>query len=350
MTSRTKLILGSIVLSILAFGIGYYIPKGNGTPKSLKNSGTSSTSAVGQFPYLNPISECIRQKGLNMDELLTFREKIRAKVEEFCQKNKGAVVSYYFRDLNNGMWIGLNEKQLFSPASLMKVPILIAVLKEAESKPELLDQAIKYEEKNFQMVDEEAGIQKMDGSYYPVRVLLEHSIVYSDNKASLMLMNLIGMNKVVKVEDDLNLHIESDYTEQTNFVSVKHYAGVFRILYNSAYLNQQMSELALEILMKSKFEGGIRKGIPANFVIAHKYGERDVITAAGRRHAIQLHHFGIVYYPTKPYLLGVMTRGNMSREEKDQLIAELSRITFEEIDAQVKGRSIESARNFLRNL
>lgn len=349
MTSKTRLLLGSIFLSILTFGLGYFVSKGSGKPISKKNE-KAVTASSQLFPHLNPISECIRQKGMNVDELTSFRPKIEQRIDEFCQLHKGVVVSYYFRDLNNGMWIGLNEKQLFSPASLMKVPILIAVLKEAESDPGILDKAIKYNAKDFSMVDEEAGIQKVDGNLYPVNVLLEHCIAYSDNRASLMLMALVGMEKLEKVEDDLNLHVKNEYTEQTNFVSVKHYAGVFRILYNAAYLNEAMSEKAIGLLLRSKYEGGIRKGIPSNTVIAHKYGERDIINALGEREAIQLHHFGIVYHPTKPFILGIMTRGPVSKQEKEKLITDLSQITYNEVELQVRNSSAESRKNFLKDL
>ncbi|MFA6260482.1 MAG: serine hydrolase [Bacteroidia bacterium] len=349
MTSKTRLLLGSIFLSILTFGLGYFVSKGSGKPISKKNDKVVTASSQ-LFPYLNPISECIRQKGMNVDELMSFRPKIEQRIDDFCKQYKGVVVSYYFRDLNNGLSIGINEKQLFSPASLMKVPILIAVLKEAETNPGILDKAIQYNERDFSMVDEEAGIAKVDGNLYPVNVLLEHCIMYSDNRATLMLMALIGKDKLIKVEDDLNLHIKNEYTEQTNFVSVKHYAGVFRILYNAAYLNESMSERALELMLKSKYAGGIRKGVAADIRIAHKYGERDIINALGEREAIQLHHFGLVYHPTKPFILGVMTRGPVSKVEKEKLISDLSQITYNEVELQVKHSSPESRKNFLKDL
>lgn len=349
MTSKARLLLGSIFLSILAFGLGYFVSKGNGKPISKKNE-KAVTASTQFYPHLNPISECVREKGMNVEELTTFRPIIESRIEQFCRLHKGAVISYYFRDLNNGISIGINEKQLFSPASLMKVPILIAVLKEAETDPGILDKAIKYNERDFTMVDEEAGIQKVDGNLYPVNVLLEHSIVYSDNRASLMLMALIGMDKLSRVEDDLNLHVKDEYNESTNFVSVKHYAGVFRILYNAAYLNESMSEKAIQLLLKSKYEGGIRKGIPSNTLIAHKYGERDVINASGEREAIQLHHFGIVYYQSKPFILGIMTRGAVRKEDKEKLITDLAQITYNEVDKQVKSSSPEKRKNFLKDL
>ena len=68
-----------------------------------------------------------------------------------------------------------------------------------------------------------------------------------------------------------------------------------------------MSEKALQLLTQSNYKGGIRAAIPAQYAIAHKYGERDVFDEKGKRNTLQLHHFGIVYYTGKPYIIGIMT-------------------------------------------
>jgi beta-lactamase class A len=41
-------------------------------------------------------------------------------------------ISVYLRALNNGDRLGIDEKEYFSPASLIKVPVLMAYLKKSE--------------------------------------------------------------------------------------------------------------------------------------------------------------------------------------------------------------------------
>lgn len=50
---------------------------------------------------------------------------------------KGDIInlSVYFRNLTNGNWFGIEEKELFSPASLMKLPLLLAYYKLEEQQP-----------------------------------------------------------------------------------------------------------------------------------------------------------------------------------------------------------------------
>jgi hypothetical protein len=89
------------------------------------------------------------------------------------------------------------------------------------------------------------------------------------------------------------------------------------------------------LLTQTAFEGGIRAAVPAQYAVAHKYGERDIVDEQGNRKALQLHHFGIVYYTGKPYLIGVMTRGT-DKAFKEKVIKDLATITFKSVEEQMK--------------
>lgn len=68
--------------------------------------------------------------------------RVNDKVNDL-EKEKGiSLISLYYRDLNNGQWIGVNEKEDFYPASLLKVPTMIAFLKSVESNEEILNKRV----------------------------------------------------------------------------------------------------------------------------------------------------------------------------------------------------------------
>jgi beta-lactamase class A len=336
MSKNQKIALVGFVLVVFGAGTfaGKVIFKKN-RPQPSSASTAALAGANGTYGYVNPFLDLISAAGINMLELKTFRPQVEACINKFIRKHPDLHVAYYFRDLNNGMWLGINEQEEFSPASLMKVPLMVAVLKESQTNPDLLKTKILYRQSQYSTIDEESGFRKQDSTFYTVEELINHSIQYSDNAATLMLMDLIGMQKVESTEGDLNLAVDAKESFYSNFVKVKAYCGAFRILYNASYLPRPLSDKALQILAGSKFEGGIRKSIPPSIRIAHKYGERDVFEADGRRNTLQLHHFGIVYYPSKPFLLGIMTRGS-SKEVKEELIEELAAITYGEVDKQMK--------------
>jgi beta-lactamase class A len=287
------------------------------------------------YRLVNPLLDCIESRQLDMRELSVFKPEITAYINQCKKKYSDIHISYYFRDLNNGLWTGINEKEMFSPASLMKVPIMIAVLKEAQENSSILSEKIKFDKGRFVNVDEESGFEKQDGAEYTVEEYVRQMIAYSDNASAIILLDRVGFDKVNQVQKDLNLYVENLTDPEANFVAVNRYSSVFRILYNASYLNKQMSEKALQILTETVYKKGIREAVPAQYPIAHKYGERDLFDEKGNRQTMQLHHFAIVFYSGKPYLLGIMTRG-ADRNAKEKIIYDLAKITFDEVDKQMK--------------
>lgn len=298
---------------------------------AIENTSAANTS----YELVNPMLSCIESRQLDMRELSVFKPKITKYIDQCKKKYSDIHISYYFRDLNNGLWTGINEKEMFSPASLMKVPIMIAVLKEAQNNNSLLNEKIRFDKSRFVNVDEESGFEKQDGVEYTVEEYTRQMIAYSDNASAIILLDRVGLDKVNQVQKDLNLYVENLTDPQANFVAVNRYSAVFRILYNASYLDKPMSEKALQMLTETVYKKGIREAVPSQYAIAHKYGERDLFDEKGNRHMLQLHHFGIVFYTGKPYLLGIMTRG-ADRGVKEKIIYDLAKITFEEVDQQMK--------------
>jgi beta-lactamase class A len=85
-----------------------------------------------------------------------------------------------------------------------------------------------------------------------------------------------------------------------------------------------VSNKALEILSTVEFRDGLRAKLPPEIKIAHKFGER------GTRDGFQLHDCGIVYYPERPYLLCVMTRGQ-DMDSLKEVIQDISFMVYSEV-------------------
>ena len=88
-----------------------------------------------------------------------------------------------------------------------------------------------------------------------------------------------------------------------------------------------MSEKALQILASADFHKGIVAGVPAGTIVAHKFGER----AFADNNIKQLHDCGIVYSPSGPYLVCIMTRG-ASFEVLEDVIAGVSAILYKNLN------------------
>jgi beta-lactamase class A len=342
MSKKLVYALGAVVL-VLVFLLGYFMPKSSTNKEKKKMESSKESSIIDQnYPLVNPLTPCIEKLGMDNGELKSFKPQVEAYIGKIKSKNPGLFVSYYFRDLNNGLWIGINERETFSPASLFKLPVLITFLKRAEKDPGIFTKGLTFYKKNVEGIEEEAGFPKEDGKFYTTEDLINQMICYSDNAASLILLNYLGEDAVEKTLQEMNITIGKQYDEKTNFVTVKAYAAMFRILYNASYLNKEMSQKALNLLSQSKYSKGIRSGIPSSILMAHKYGKRDEhIPGSEKLKSDQLHHFALVYYPKKPFLLGIMTRG-ASLEVKEKIIHDLAELTYEQVDSQCNNRKVQS--------
>ncbi len=336
--AQKNLVPIAIALVLLCFVLGFAVAYFWFKPKPAKK--LEAAAHQQKYSLLNPLIDDFEENHLKMTELKSFRGKIEDYIKKETAISPDLHVSYYFRDLNNGLWTGVNEKETFAPASLMKIPVMIAILKKAETHPDVFDLEIVYDSINDNRIEEDQGIKKIHGQHYSMDELIEMMIDYSDNFATLTLLKYIGEEAVQKVESDLNIRIKPEYTELSNFVTVKNYAGFFRILYNASYLNSEMSQRALTYLSKAEYKEGIRKAIPDSIVVAHKYGKRDISGVGTKLESIQLHHFGLIYYPGKPFLLGIMTRGS-NLVQKKRIIYELSKITFEEVHKQASSAAYD---------
>lgn len=282
------------------------------------------------YQFINPLLECDSGNAISTNKNLSGLKKDLTTIlnQEIDKKNItfGAI---YYRDLNNGPWLGINETELFSPASLIKVPLMIAYYKLSESDPTLLEKTITNTDTynpNEQNFPPEQHLEPNQS--YTINELIRRMIVFSDNMAYQNLLKNIDDKLVYKVYNDLGVDISQAAQDPSgNIVSVKNYASFYRVLFNSSYLNKDNSEKALELLSHSTFSRGLTSSIPKNVIVSHKFGERQYLDTGEK----QLHDCGIIYDAKKPYLLCIMTRSN-NFNNAAKTISSISKKTFDFID------------------
>lgn len=258
---------------------------------------------------------------------------IKALSARMIATKRATNVSVYFRDLDNGPWFGEDLYAQFSPASLLKVPILIAVLKQAESEPALLGLKLQYAPAGVQETPTIVSRSPLKlGQWYTVEEFLRAMIVHSDNNAAFALLTHVKPQLLDDVYKEL--HVSSpDALKPDDWLTVKQYSSFFRILYNASYLSKRMSKKALEMLTQVDFRDGIVAGVPPGTVVAHKFGERRLADSD----LVQLHDCGIVYYPQQPYVLCVMTRGR-DLYKLTGVLKDVSSEVYREVDKQFKAK------------
>jgi len=267
-------------------------------------------------------------KYMSFKEIRPFKYKIE---KYLTQKKADGVlneVAFYFRDLADGNWVGIDEDKSFSGASLHKVPLMIAYYKLAEKDPSILKKELKYDILMPEVRDYVPADMPVPGKYYTVDELIRIMIQQSDNNALIILTNNIDAAYPAAVIRYLGLgHV--DENDNSDNVSLKNIITMFRVLYNASYLNVNMSEKALRCLDGTCFDQGIVAGVPRTVTVANKFGERYYISQGVR----ELHECAIVYYEKNPYLIGIMTRGK-DYSKLLEIISTLSKMVYDEVDSQ----------------
>ena len=307
-----SLVSGLIIGSLTSIFLNYQ----NSTKTEIHETG---------YSYISPLLECYSEKS-DSPENYKLKQKIKDSIAEHISNKDITEASLYFRDLGNGPWIGINEDEKFTPASLLKVPVMITYYRLAEENPDVLKKEIlitsDYEDKATPNIIPEKKAEI--GKKYNVQTLIEYMITESDNRATNALISNLPGDSLNKTFTDLGLILPTTKTLD-DYMTVKDYSSFFRILYNASYLNKYYSEKSLEILSQSKFTDGLVAGLPFGTKISHKFGERR------NGEADQLHDCGIIYKDNKDYLLCVMTRGN-NFNNLAKTIKDLSELVYNNVN------------------
>jgi len=229
----------------------------------------------------------------------------------------------YFTYLNNGAWVGLSEREFFTAASTVKVPLAMSILKAVEDELIGLDQQYTLEE-----LDLDKGFGNLykvgDGQTFSLRELMRYMLEKSDNTSA----NAVAESlKRIGIADPLekvygymgwqgaNLGEVPSY----NQITVKLLSNMFLALYNADYISPEHSELVLQHLTKTAFNEQIRSGVPLNVSIAHKIGVSD--------NNETFSDCGIIYAPSRPYILCLASNG-ADEAVANKFMKEVSEVTY----------------------
>lgn len=283
------------------------------------------------FKYVRPLLDV---EYINQDDSLAqfpYMKKIQFSVMAEIDKYPDVKIGYYYNDLSNAGWMGVNAEESFIPASLLKLPMLISYYKIRESEPDLFEKQITYtgnDFNEFRTTNEDSVIKP--NNTYSVRQLLEAMIIHSDNNA-LELLYGFRTDALSEVFEDLKAPLPDSRNDiaMRDFLSPINMSKFFLVLYNGSYLKKVDSEEALELLTKVQYRDGIKTSLPSDVVVAHKYGERQVNVGNGDSEN-ELHDCGIVYRTDNPYLICIMIRGKaLDFKTASEIIEKLSKITYD---------------------
>lgn len=281
-----------------------------------------SNQKITGFSFLDPTIS-----NLEVDDFLKTKEEytssykpLKDDIEDILSEANGHF-GVYFEDLEFHSWVGVNEKEYFTPASLLKITTVTAILKEVEEGELSLDKKVIIREEDL---NERFGeLYKEKGSTFTVKELIEIGLIYSDNTAVTSLHQFLLDDRWKEARLAMGLPLVSiSESKQGVELTPKQFSNVFRSLYYSGYLSRSSSNWILGLLSHTVFKIGIPAGVPEDVIVSHKIGVWfDENSSIG-----SVHDCGIVY-ANKPYILCIMSE-NTTTEEGNRVIEEISRTVY----------------------
>ena len=288
---------------------------------------------AGQYQYINPLLLCNVNQQKDLDEDKPLAQTVNQFTRDRITRGLADDLSVYIINYHTGQWVGVNENDKYDPASMLKVPLMIAYYQAAEKNPSILDQKISFngDDQNIGEYFKSSDDIK-PGQAYSTNDLIQSMIINSDNTAAVLLTKNIDSNSLSDIYTDLGLPVPVEGAN-VQYLSAKLYADFFRILYNATYLSRDYSQKALELLSNPDFPQGIRAGIPTGTIAAQKFGERSVYDGNNVLQSRELHDCGIVYKPDAPYLICIMSRSKTaSFDTLAKNISDLSALVYKNIN------------------
>lgn len=264
-----------------------------------------------RYPLLSPRIFAERQNDILIN-FLPLRKTIRELTAPY-----GTTFGLYFEYLPSGTSVGINEKEGYYAASLIKVPVVMAYYRQIEETGlSFGNNLIQLEERD---IDRDFGTlwQRGVGATLTYDEAVRLSLIESDNTAALALANRVQQEHFDAVYEGLDI----DFTKVENrvIISSKQYASILRALYLSSVLSKVSSNAILIMLTQTKWNDKLPAGVPQDITVAHKFGifeEKGVYQDCG-----------IVFVPKRPYVLCMMSQS--SEEEARTRIVAVSKMIYE---------------------
>ena len=252
----------------------------------------------------------------------------------------GGDMAIVVRDLAGAPRYERRADEPFTAASTIKLPILVA-LYEAAARGEVgLHQACRLLAED--QVTGSGVLQLLSpGIRLPLRDLAELMITVSDNAATNMILDRLGVERVnaclrgmglVRTRVHRKLQVIPTDIAQTNTVTAGELADLLERLARGravsyeasrrmvATLKRQQINDALPALLPDPEDGGVGAvGAPPGWELAHKTGG-----IPGHQHDV-----GILYLPNATVIICVLTRNCGPAREARGRIAEVGRVVFE---------------------
>jgi len=266
--------------------------------------------------------------------------KLQATIDE-VDRNLDGVLGLAILDLNTGQSYFLRPDEIFPQASSIKVAVLAELYHQAQQgKLKLTDiytvNASDMVADSSIMLGLTPGVTRITN-----RDLATMMVAVSDNSATNVLIDRVGMDNVNALMDTLGLphtrlrrkmmDVKAAAEGRENISTPREMMTLLEQLYRGKVLNKEMTDDFFKVLSTPK-QSFIPRELPDDLRIANKPGELEAVR----------NDSGIVFAQNRPYVICAMTTYLRNERAGEDAIANISAAAYHMFDRM--GRASEYGR------
>jgi len=263
-------------------------------------------------------------------------EHLRQAIVEVEQQLDG-VMGVAVLDLNSGQKLLIRPDEVFPQASSIKIAVLAELYHQAQQsargasgKATLTD---RYVLRSADIVPDSSilGGLTPDVSSLTNRDLATIMVAVSDNSATNVLIDRVGMENVVRLTESLGLghtqlrrkmmDLQAAAQGRENISTPREMMELLEQLYRGKVISPPLLDDFFNVLATSK-NSWIPRDLPADLKIANKPGELEGVR----------NDSGIVFLKNRPYVICIMTTYLANERAGEEAITRISRLAFDVLD------------------
>jgi beta-lactamase class A len=257
-------------------------------------------------------------------------QKLESSINE-VDHNLDGVLGVAILDLSNGQKFLLHGDEVFPQASSIKIAVLAELYRQAQAgKLKLTDlytvQANDLVPDSYIMGGLTRGVTRIT-----LRDLATMMVAVSDNSATNVLIDRVGMDNVNALMDSLGLphtrlrrkmmDLKAAGEGRENISTPAEMMALLEALYRGKVLNKEVTDDFFKVLSTHK-ESPIPRDLPEGLKIANKPGELEGVR----------NDSGVVFVENRPYVICVMTTYLWHERDGEEAITKISAAAYRMFD------------------
>src|SRR5258708_36362548 len=281
-------------------------------------------TAVGQAPSHPAPTSSRREK----EEVLW--QKLEAATRDMDGQLDG-VIGVAMEDLTTGAQFFLHENEVLAQASSIKIAVLADLYLQAQQSKLKLTDLYTVQASDLVPDSDIMGGLTPGVTRVTLRDLATMMVAVSDNSATNVLIDRVGMDKVIAMLDSLNLphtrlrrkmmDLEAAKHGRENISTPREMMTLLEDIYQGKVLNQEMTADFFKLLSTHK-SSWIPHDLPSEVKVANKPGASEVVR----------NDSAIVFVEGRPYVICVMTAFLRNERDGEEAISKISLAAFRMFD------------------